>query len=147
MLSSLPDAHLPPVHAKLQELGRTVLICDLADFPENIRLSGILSEGTGWQGQLHFQEHSLSWDNIQSIWWRRPQRYHTQKYASAIAKHIEQEAYYGFLGLLLQNPHAQQPLWVSHPHLIRTAEFKISQLALAQHLGLQVPPTLIWHIS
>jgi glutathione synthase/RimK-type ligase-like ATP-grasp enzyme len=56
---------------------------------------------------------------------------------------LEQEAYRGFLGLLLGAPDAQMPLWVSRPDRIRAAEFKPSQLVAAQEIGLRIPNTLL----
>lgn len=56
---------------------------------------------------------------------------------------LDQEAYYGFAGLLFGSPEEHRPFWVSRPYAIRAAEFKLSQLAAAKRLGLHIPPTLI----
>ncbi|MBV9689510.1 MAG: hypothetical protein JO202_07345 [Ktedonobacteraceae bacterium] len=144
MLSCPNDAHILPVQTAVQRMGGSVLFCNIADFPEKVQLSATLSrEQTGWDGTLSFQQQAVVWRDIQSIWWRRPKRYQPERYAPEIGKLLSQEAYYGFLGLLLGSPDDQQPFWVSRPYAIRVAEFKASQLALAQRLGLRVPKTLI----
>lgn len=144
MLSRATDAHIPPVQAAVQRMGGNVLACDLADFPGSIQLVGHLSSAnTAWEGAFYHQGQAIAWEQIQTIWWRRPKRYHTESYGPAISKHLDQEAYYGFLGLLLGASDEQRPLWVSRPHAIRAAEFKAAQLLLAQRLGLRVPRTLI----
>ena len=144
MLSRPSDAHILPVQTAVRRMGGSVLLCDIADFPEKIHISGMLSrEQFGWSGTLCSQSQTVAWEEIQSIWWRRPKRYQTESYPLEVAKLLGQEAYYGFLGLLLGGPDDRHPLWVSHPYAIRVAEFKASQLLLAQRLGLRVPKTLI----
>lgn len=142
LLSQAGDPHIPPVKEALDRLGAPVLCCDLADFPQHLQLSAQLSSSP-WRGTLVNRDHISTLEQIKSIWWRRPTRAHAPDgYGPAAQIWLDQEAYYGFLGLLLGPPGGVEPFWVSRPQSIRAAEFKASQLAAAQALGLRIPRTL-----
>lgn len=143
LLSQAGDPHIAPVREALIRLGMTVLCCDLADFPQQLQVSAQLS-ASPWGGKLCYQGQEYALDEITSVWWRRPQRSHAPDgYGPAAQTWLDQEAYYGFLGLLLGSPEGGSPFWVSRPQRIRAAEFKASQLAAAQSLGLRTPRTLL----
>jgi hypothetical protein len=140
LLSQPGDGHLPPVKEVLMSMGCRVLECDLADFPEHLQLTVQLATWP-WRGVLCYQGQEVAFDDIVSVWWRRPQIYRaSSRYAPAVKTFVEQEAYRGFLGLLQSQP---GPFWVSRPDRIRAAEFKPAQLAAAQAHGLRVPRTLL----
>ncbi len=148
LLSRQNDAHIAPVQEIVRHMGGRVVFCDLADFPETIRLTAQISsypDSQGWKGTFSYQGEMVVAEAIQSIWWRRPKRYQnrTESYPSEVRKLLDQEAYYGFAGLLFGSSDGQYPFWVSRPYAIRAAEFKVSQLAVARQLGLHIPRTLI----
>ncbi len=146
VLSQREDAHIPPVQEELASMGASVAFCDLADFPERIEMAAQIGSGTPWTGQLIASDRDLrvGVEDIVSVYWRRPQHYHAPEgYSSPVRALLDQEAYRGFLGLLLGVPDSHQPFWVSEPQAIRAAEFKPSQLAAAAGLGLRVPRTLL----
>lgn len=143
LLSQVGDPHITFVKDALDRLGGIALCCDLADFPENIQLSAQLFTSS-YNGKLTYRNQNFALADIKSIWWRRPQRYHAPRaYEPAVQAWLDQEAYYGFLGLLLSSPDTSAPFWVSRPDRIRAAEFKPSQLASARSLGLRIPQTLL----
>lgn len=143
LLSQAGDPHIAPVREALIRLGRTVLCCALAEFPQQLQISAQLS-ATSWCGKLMHQDQEYALEEITSVWWRRPQRSRApDAYGPAAQTWLDQEAFYGFLGLLLGSPEGSLPVWVSRPQRIRAAEFKASQLAAAQSLGLRTPRTLL----
>jgi hypothetical protein len=143
LLSQEGDGHISPVQEAVVRLGGRALYCDLADFPERIQLSAQLG-GSPWNGKLIYQDQIVALEDIKSIWWRRPQNYHAPAdYAPTVRAFLDREAYRGFLGLLLGVPGSDRPFWVSRPNSIWAAEFKPSQLAAAQMVGLSVPKTLL----
>jgi MvdD-like protein with pre-ATP grasp domain len=146
LLSQQDDAHIAPVKEALERLGANAVCCDLADFPEHLELTARLGDASSWSGQMVLSGQDQAWrvQDIESVWWRRPQSYRAPGgYSSAVRELLDQEAYRGFLGLLLGSPGVHHPFWVSDPNAIRRAEFKPAQLATAQHLGLRVPRTLL----
>jgi len=142
ILSQTGDAHVAPVKEALERRGARVLSCDLADFPDQIQVSAQLASSP-WKGELRVQGQVVALEEISSVWWRCPQRSHAPEgYEPAVRTWLDQEAYSGFLGLLLGSPAARSPVWVSRPDRIRAAEFKASQLVAARSLGLRTPRTL-----
>ncbi len=140
LLSQEGDGHLPPVREALVKRGCHVLVCDLADFPEHLSLTAQIC-ASPWRGTLSYHGQGIAFEDMVSVWWRRPHPYRAPAhYTPAVKTFLEQEAYRGFLGLLQSQP---GPVWVSRPDRIRAAEFKPAQLAAAQQLGLRVPKTLL----
>jgi hypothetical protein len=143
LLSQAGDPHIPPVKEALIRRGASVFCCDLADFPTRVRLSAQLSS-SAWRGTLTQSDQTCALEELKSVWWRRPQRSHApEAYGPVAQTWLDQEAYYGFLGLLLGHPDGWSPFWVSQPQRIRAAEFKAAQLAAARSLGLRTPRTLL----
>ncbi len=91
-------------------------------------------------GQVRTLSRSAELTDVRAVYWRRP-RWPTfphldeddTRLATAQVRH-------GLGGTLYA---LEGPLWVNHPLRITAADHKPAQLALAQRLGLTVPPTLV----
>lgn len=110
------------------------------DFPSSIDMTLFRSEASA-SGVLSIGANRVETYKIRSVWYRRPK-------PSVPAPVIQDEAAKNFI--ISESSAAIQGLWrtldtfwVSHPDKIRTAESKVYQLALAQQIGLSIPPTLI----
>lgn len=77
---------------------------------------------------------------VRAVYWRRPQWPTFARLEPDAARFAAAQTRFGLGGILYA---MDGPLWVNHPHRIAAADYKPAQLALAQRLGLSVPPTLI----
>src|SRR5258708_31976811 len=100
VLTQEEDGHIPPVEKALHDRGANMLRFNLADFPESIQLAALI-QNQCWYGTLDYQGRRINLEDIQSIWWRRPQAYQAPAtYPTEVREFIGQEAYRGFLGVL-----------------------------------------------
>jgi hypothetical protein len=144
ILSRSIDAHVPPVVEELSKRGVETIHFNLADFPKEVTLAATLISFSGsWSGGFTHQGHMLSFENLVSVWRRRPTSYKVAEegYTLGQKKFIEEEADRAFLGIV--ESFSQAPLVVSQTHAVRRAELKALQLAIAQRLGMRVPRTLL----
>jgi ATP-grasp ribosomal peptide maturase len=74
------------------------------------------------------------------VYWRRPVWPTFQHLGDDDARFAAAQVRYGLGGTLYA---LDGPLWVNHPLRNAAADYKPAQLALAQRLGLTVPPTLV----
>jgi hypothetical protein len=147
ILSRSNDSHVSPVAEEIRVRGSGVIWFNVADFPEQVRLSATLGPlQMGWDGTLTYQDQQLPLDSLTSIWRRRPKPYKApQTYSPGERAFIEEEADRALLGVL-DSLGLEGTLWVSRTHSVRRADFKPLQMATAQHLGLRVPRTLITNL-
>jgi hypothetical protein len=145
ILTQQHDAHPPPIEEELRRRDVAFVRFDLGDFPEQLRLAAEAGDdGSGWHGTLTTQAQTILLEDIVSVWWRRPRSYVApSQYAAPMRAFIEQEAYRGFLGILMGNVSAKRPFWVSPRDRIQATECKPAQLAAARSLGFRIPRTLI----
>ncbi len=142
ILTQPGDPHVSPIATEVRARGADVLCFNVADFPGQVVLQTVLASA-GWSGTITYQGHATSLDSLTSIWWRRPERYKAPEiYTPGERAFLEEEANRGLIGVL-ESLTLHQTLWVSHAHRIRSAELKPLQLAIAQHLGLRVPRTMV----
>src|SRR5579885_2128031 len=144
ILSRSNDSHVPPVAEEIRARGRGVICFNVADFPEQVLLSTSLGpRQMGWGGTITSQNQQIPLDSLTSIWRRRPKPYQApHMYPPGERTFIEEEADRALLGVL-DSLVLEHTLWVSRTHSVRRADFKPLQMAVAQHLGLRVPRTLI----
>jgi len=109
---------------------------DPSTFPMRAGLSVTLSGG--WRAA--FARTDLPWEQMTAVLYRRPRDFQFPEAMSEperrFARAQARVAIGGVLGSLPVR-------WISHPSALADAEYKPRQLALAEHLGLSVPPTLI----
>ncbi|TVL90049.1 hypothetical protein CD790_24595 [Streptomyces sp. SAJ15] len=91
-------------------------------------------------GQVRTVSRTADLAQVRAVYWRRPVWPTFQHLAEDDARFAAAQVRYGLGGTLYA---LEGPLWVNHPLRITAADYKPTQLALAQRLGLAVPPTLV----
>jgi glutathione synthase/RimK-type ligase-like ATP-grasp enzyme len=113
------------------------------DFPQKVQIDWELSSD-GIKGYLIFPRRNISFQEINSVWYRRPvpptlSKEITSPQEFNFALRECQAAFDGFLKTL-------DCFWVSSPENVRKAENKLLQLKLAIQTGWSVWPTKITNI-
>jgi glutathione synthase/RimK-type ligase-like ATP-grasp enzyme len=142
ILTRANDGHAEHVVDVLEHAPVRVIRFDTADFPLQVTLRTTCTPISTWQGGLHLHNHDLDLDfqDIRSIWFRRPTRFQISPgMGSEAAKFSQNEARSAIGGVLRSLP----CLWVNHPEKQVSADYKPFQLHLAQVCGFQIPPTLL----
>ncbi|MFF2957369.1 ATP-grasp ribosomal peptide maturase [Streptomyces sp. NPDC057963] len=91
-------------------------------------------------GQVCTPSRTVDLTHIRSVYWRRPVWPAFDHLGADDARFAAAQARYGLGGILYA---LDGPLWVNHPLRNAAADYKPTQLAVAQRLGLTVPPTLV----
>lgn len=91
-------------------------------------------------GQVRTLSRSADLAQVRAVYWRRPVWPTFQHLGDDDARFAAAQVRYGLGGALYA---LDGPLWVNHPLRNAAADYKPAQLALAQRLGLTVPPTLV----
>jgi hypothetical protein len=125
------DPHCTAVDARLQTLGTKTLRLNLSDVPSRLLISKIgaldIAGDGGWARV----------DGETTVWWFRAGSVRSQKGIKPDEQQlIADEAPAIFVGAL----RAAGVRWVDDPDIIRRAEWKLSQLAVAAALGITTPP-------
>ena len=137
--------HDPHVHAVMDALivrgDATVELLDLSEFPMQLSLTMMFEKGD----QRFFLrrqgggEFDLS--QIGAVWWRRPQPYGLPLTIRdpAHRRYALSETETAFQGLY----QSMNAFWINAPRQDTAAVAKPWQLAIAQEIGLEIPPTLM----
>ncbi|MCG7526062.1 ATP-grasp ribosomal peptide maturase [Streptomyces sp. OfavH-34-F] len=91
-------------------------------------------------GQLRTPSRTVDLTRVRSVYWRRPVWPTFDHLGADEARFASAQVRYGLGGALYA---LDGPLWVNHPLRNAAADYKPAQLAVAQRLGLVVPPTLV----
>ncbi|WP_274029977.1 ATP-grasp ribosomal peptide maturase [Streptomyces sp. MMBL 11-1] len=91
-------------------------------------------------GQLRTPSRTVELADVRSVYWRRPVWPAFDRLSTDDARFAAAHTRYGLGGILYA---LDGPLWVNHPLRNAAADYKPTQLAVAQRLGLTVPPTLV----
>ncbi|MEU5284700.1 ATP-grasp ribosomal peptide maturase [Streptomyces sp. NPDC020755] len=91
-------------------------------------------------GQLRTPSRTVELAEVRSVYWRRPVWPAFDHLGADDARFAAAHTRYGLGGTLYA---LDGPLWVNHPLRNAAADYKPAQLAVAQRLGLTVPPTLV----
>lgn len=122
---------------ELNRRGTPVFRCDPGQFPLCLRVSA--RSGGHWVGSLRLPQRSIRLEDIHCAYYRRPTTFVFPASMSEPERQwARREARAGFGGII-----ATLPRWLNHPHDISHASYKPLQLAVAERVGLAIPPTLI----
>ncbi|NNH68627.1 hypothetical protein HLB23_01810 [Nocardia uniformis] len=115
--------------------GLSPIRLDMRDFPRENGTFRLASDGT-----TRSLSHVMGLDDVNAVWWRRPQPCLVPGSSERTEDHYRQAECDGFLqGTLWSIP----ALWVNDPGADRTATRKIVQLETAYRAGCAIPETLI----
>ncbi|MBK6013592.1 ATP-grasp ribosomal peptide maturase [Streptomyces sp. MBT53] len=129
------------VIAELNRKGVEVVRFNPADIGADLTVSarfGCLPAPVA--GQLRTLSRTAALEHARAVYWRRPGWPTFDHLEAADARYALAQVRYGLGGILYA---LDGPLWVNHPHRDAAADYKPAQLAVAQRLGLSVPPTLV----
>ncbi|PJN34222.1 hypothetical protein CG717_06880 [Streptomyces sp. CB02613] len=90
--------------------------------------------------RLRTPSRTVELAEVRSVYWRRPVWPAFDHLNPDDARFAAAQTRYGLGGTLYA---LDGPLWVNHPLRNAAADYKPAQLAVAQRLGLAVPPTLV----
>jgi glutathione synthase/RimK-type ligase-like ATP-grasp enzyme len=143
IFSHADDAHALAVMEALRGYGGAeVELLDLSDLPQRLAVSMYYESG-----QRRFLLRSLQ-DNrmlnlaqVRAVWWRRPQAFALP--AAMIDSEYRRFALSELTTALQGLYQSMDALWVNAPVNDATAGHKPFQLAIAQRIGLEIPPTLM----
>ena len=140
ILSSVPDVHAQAVMDALAAKGARTELVDLSEFPTRLALSMAFERGTRKFELRRRSGGVLDLDSIRAVWWRRPQPFRPATGMSQTnLRFALSEATTAFQGLY-QSLDAH---WINEPARDSVAAHKSYQLALAQQIGLDIPPTVM----
>ncbi|MFG2226974.1 ATP-grasp ribosomal peptide maturase [Streptomyces sp. NPDC048644] len=91
-------------------------------------------------GQVRTPSRTTDLAQVRAVYWRRPVWPAFPHLSDDDARFAAAQVRYGLGGILYA---LNRPLWGNHPLLNTAADHKPAQLALAQRMGLTVPPTLV----
>ncbi|NUK22103.1 ATP-grasp ribosomal peptide maturase [Streptomyces lunaelactis] len=91
-------------------------------------------------GQVRTPSRTTDLAQLRAVYWRRPVWPTFQHLGDDDARFAAAQVRYGLGGTVYA---LDSPLWVNHPLRNAAADYKPAQLAVAQRLGLTVPPTLV----
>jgi glutathione synthase/RimK-type ligase-like ATP-grasp enzyme len=140
ILSNLEDVHAHAVMGALATWGAQVELVDLSEFPTQLALSLAFESG---QRRFRLRRRvggALDLDSIDAVWWRRPQPFRPPEGMDQDSRQLVfSESNTAFQGLY----QALGAFWINDPARDAVAAHKPYQLALAQQIGLDIPPTLM----
>ncbi len=144
IVSGMQDVHAQAVMRALADRGdATTELLDLSEFPTKLSLTMAFEDGCHCFRLRRSGEDGGTFDlsEVGAIWWRRPQPYRLPDALSdpAQQRFAVSETETAFQGLYQSLP----AFWVNEPLRDIAAGRKPWQLALAQEIGLEIPPTLM----
>ncbi|GGW52309.1 ATP-grasp ribosomal peptide maturase [Streptomyces griseoloalbus] len=135
------DTTADMVITHLNRLGVRVARFNPADIGASLTVSARFGTCPALEaGQLRTSSRTVRLDRIRSVYWRRPVWPAFDSLPGVDAQHAAAQVRYGLGGILYS---LRTCVWVNHPLRNAAADYKPAQLALARHMGLTVPPTLV----
>jgi glutathione synthase/RimK-type ligase-like ATP-grasp enzyme len=140
ILSNLEDVHAQAVMRALASRGARAELIDLSEFPTELALSLAFEDGRRRFQLRRRGGGTLDLDSIDAVWWRRPQPFRPPAGLDQAGRQLVlSESMTAFQGLY----QALDAFWINEPARDACASHKPYQLALAQEIGLDIPPTLM----
>jgi glutathione synthase/RimK-type ligase-like ATP-grasp enzyme len=137
------DATTEAVTAELRRRGSPVICFDPASFPIEAKLTA-WSDGQAWKADISSSGIDLSFDDIGSVWYRRPPVFRFHPDMNSEARHFADREAQVALGSLVRSLDC---LWVNHPDKAKAAEYQLLQFRLSAEVGFKVPRSIITNDS
>ncbi len=139
ILTQQLDMHADMVIDELHKRQVAFIRFDTADFPLRSTLIAQMQHRS-WDGCIAFQGRSIHFDQVTSVWYRRPTPFEVDPHLTPAGHQFASAEARMAIGGLLRS---MDCLWINHPEKMVTADYKPLQLQLASSCGLEVPATLI----
>ena len=135
------DPHTVAVTKQIEMLGGEYVVADLSEFPQHAQLAVRFTCCGDRDLGITIRGRRIDLGAIGSAWWRRPQQ-------PRISAEVQGETHRLFAAnetaeALAGLWHALDCYWVNEPRADHVAHRKITQLRVAQDVGLRIPDTLI----
>lgn len=141
VVTEADDPTADMVITELNRRGTPVVRFDPADIGVDLTLSARFGgRSAPVTGELRTPSRAVDLTRARSVYWRRPVWPAFDGLGRDDARFAAAQVRYGLGGTLQA---LSGPLWVNHPLRNAEADYKPAQLAVAQRLGLAVPPTLV----
>ncbi|MEU6913158.1 ATP-grasp ribosomal peptide maturase [Streptomyces olindensis] len=142
VVTEVDDVTADMVITELNKRGVPVVRFDPSDIGDRLLLSARFGAGPAATpvGHLRTLSRDTTLEGVRSLYWRRPTWPHFAHLDAPDARFAAAQVRHGLGGALYALPSCR---YVNHPLSNYTAEYKPVQLAVAERLGLTVPPTLI----
>ncbi len=138
IVSGTGDWSAKEVAQRLDARGVACSWLDPAEFPQDVRVVARL--GKGWQGRVETPHGAFRWEEVSSVFYRRPRDFIMPAGMSEPEKRFARaQARVGLGGVLASLP----VRWINHPSALADCEYKPWQLDLAAKVGLRVPATVV----
>ncbi len=142
IVASLSDEHALAVMSALAAQGvGPVELLDLSEVPTRLTVSISFEDGARRLELRRIGGGVLDLDAVHAVWWRRPQPFRLPPGMTAQAhrRFVLSELTTAVQGLFQTMP----ARWINPPTADQVAAHKPWQLAVAQEVGLTIPPTLM----
>ncbi|MEU6326004.1 ATP-grasp ribosomal peptide maturase [Streptomyces sp. NPDC047049] len=142
VVTEVDDVTADMVITELNKRGVPVVRFDPSDIGDRLLLSARFGArpAVSPAGHLRTPSRKTTLEGVRSVYWRRPTWPHFEHLDDPDARFATAQVRHGLGGSLYALPNAH---YVNHPLRNHTAEHKPLQLAVAERVGLTVPPTLI----
>lgn len=140
VLTQQLDAHADLIIRELHRREVRVIRFNTADFPQRAILVAHHTTARTWEGELVLDQHTLSLQEITTIWYRRPTPFETDPALPPAAQQFAQAEARMAIGGILRSLSAR---WINHPEKMVMADYKPYQLEMAHTFGLETPATLL----
>ncbi|MCS0601068.1 ATP-grasp ribosomal peptide maturase [Streptomyces sp. LP11] len=141
VVTEADDVTADMVITELNRRGVPVVRFNPADIGEGLTVSARFGTSPArMAGEVRTPSRSVRLDRARSVYWRRPRWPEFAHLGDDDAQFATAQVRYGLGGTLYA---LDGPLWVNHPLKNAAADYKPAQLAVAQQLGLMVPPTIV----
>ncbi|MET7718303.1 ATP-grasp ribosomal peptide maturase [Streptomyces sp. NPDC005407] len=141
VVTEVDDVTADMVITELNKRGVPVVRFDPSDIGDRLLLSARFGTcPASPAGHLRTPSRTTALKGVRSVYWRRPTWPHFENLGDSDARFAAAQVRHGLGGTLYALPNCR---YVNHPLHNYGAEHKPLQLAVAERLGLTVPPTLI----
>lgn len=142
VVTEVDDVTADMVITELNKRGVPVVRFDPSDIGDRLLLSARFGAGSATTpaGHLRTPSRNTALEGVRSVYWRRPTWPYFEHLDDPDARFATAQVRHGLGGTLYALANCR---YVNHPLSNYAAEHKPLQLAVAERLGLTVPPTLI----
>lgn len=140
LTNSQDGEHTASVVEKIHRLGGKVFRLDVDILSRGDVKIIFSANSTRWGFVLQTQDEKVRFDEIKSVWYRRPNFFNFQ-INDPVQKHFAETELKNFLEGLWYG--LQEAFWMNRPHNLERARKKLYQLKIAREIGFLIPDTIV----